>query len=218
MSGSNGVAEYYPLTLEEPVESTASEEWAEIVWPDAKPGYMVSRQGEARGPSGKLLKVSPRGTGDTRWLSISSVTKAPSGVTSSVSIRIDKLLLITFVGEPGPDEVPIHRNGNPLDNRVDNLKWGTVDELPPGRRAYALPKKKPSPKAKAKKAKKVAAPPKPPTGGIEVLRVYRDGKLQITVDQDGHAKVPKLTYTAAELAKLAALCERAVEMNNLMKL
>ena len=43
--------------------------------------------------------------------------------------RVHRLVLRTFVGEPSPDKpVSRHLNGDPLDNRLENLRWGTVAE------------------------------------------------------------------------------------------
>lgn len=38
---------------------------------------------------------------------------------------VHRLILITFVGERKDNEESRHLNGNPTDNRVDNLAWGT---------------------------------------------------------------------------------------------
>lgn len=41
---------------------------------------------------------------------------------------IHRLLLTTFIREPKEGEVCRHLNGNPKDNRLENLKWGTQSE------------------------------------------------------------------------------------------
>lgn len=225
MSGSNGVVEYYPMPIE-----TEDREWVELVWPETKPGYSINRSGDVLSPGGNKLKPGFRGNGETFWVTIpyDEENKKKRGQGNGCSARVDKLVLTTFVRPAGPGELPLHLNDDMSDNRLENLRWATVDEFPQHRRkgaqnsltAEGVPKgARKRKKAAAAPVKKVAAKaPRTPSGGIEVLRVYRDGKLQISVDQDGHAKLPKLSYTAAELAKLTALCERAVEMNNLMKL
>jgi ribosome-binding protein aMBF1 (putative translation factor) len=60
---------------------------------------------------------------------------------------IHTLLLKTFIGDPLPGQVARHLNGNPLDNRLENLAWGSVQEniddrtrhgrTPKGSRHYA---------------------------------------------------------------------------------
>ena len=41
---------------------------------------------------------------------------------------VHKLVLLSFEGEKKLEQVCRHLNGNPLDNRPKNLKWGTVKE------------------------------------------------------------------------------------------
>lgn len=223
MSGSNGVTEYYPMDLEEgPITPPdPGEEWVGLVWPGIKSGYVINREGKILSPKGNLLSPGTRGSSQTLWVTIPAAVRKPNA--SGISMRVDKLVLVTFVGPAGPDQIPIHLNEDPRDCRADNLKWGAEKELPDHLRRggvngsiarAARNRRKPIKKARA--AAKTT--PRAPRGGIEVLRLYRDGKLQITVDQDGQAKLPKLTYSADELARLAELAARAVEMNKLMKL
>ena len=44
------------------------------------------------------------------------------------SKRIHRLLLTAFVGECPKGAESLHKNGNPHDNRLSNLKWGTHTE------------------------------------------------------------------------------------------
>lgn len=212
MSASNGVSQYYPMVLE---ETPPEEEWADLNWPEMKPGYLINRSGSILSPSGQPLKPGPRGSSEILWVTIPSTD---SDRKSGLSLRVDKLVLHTFVGDPGPHQLPIHINDDQTDNRVENLKWGRFDDLPAHRRRGRGNDGTPKKPRKKKAVKRATATPRTPSGGIEVLRVYRDGKMQITVDQDGTAKLPKMTYTADEFATLLGLAERAVEMNRLMKL
>jgi hypothetical protein len=42
--------------------------------------------------------------------------------------RVHRLVLFAFRGQPEPGQVARHLNGNPADNRVENLVWGTQQE------------------------------------------------------------------------------------------
>jgi hypothetical protein len=42
------------------------------------------------------------------------------------SFRVHRLVLRAFVGEPQPGQVGCHNNGDPLDNRLENLRWDSV--------------------------------------------------------------------------------------------
>lgn len=41
---------------------------------------------------------------------------------------VHRLILLSFKGEPGPNQVSCHNNGIRTDNRPSNLRWGTVFE------------------------------------------------------------------------------------------
>jgi len=83
--------------------------------------YEVSDQGNVktfrRGANGRLLKPGrmPRG-----HLSVA--------LGRGNSQCVHKLVLLAFVG-PAPDKHECcHNNGNPADNRLENLRWGTRSE------------------------------------------------------------------------------------------
>lgn len=42
--------------------------------------------------------------------------------------RVHRAVLLAFVGLPADDEEGCHGNGNPSDNRLVNLRWGTRSE------------------------------------------------------------------------------------------
>ena len=46
----------------------------------------------------------------------------------SLKVGVHRLVLMAFVGTPLPNQVARHLNGKPLDNRLENLAWGTQQE------------------------------------------------------------------------------------------
>jgi len=49
----------------------------------------------------------------------------PSIRGKRTQVAVHRAVLLAFVGPPEPGEVCRHLNGNPRDNRVENLAWGT---------------------------------------------------------------------------------------------
>lgn len=45
-----------------------------------------------------------------------------------VNICVHKLVALAFYGAPRPGQITRHLNGNPLDNRPENLAWGTYSQ------------------------------------------------------------------------------------------
>lgn len=209
----NGVVNQY-LALEESPE--VNDLWRPVVIEGVREGYEVSRDGLVASPQGKILKTN-NAAGLQHWITM----RAEDG--SAKSARVDKMVLTAFVGEAPEGMIPIHLDDDPTNCRVDNLTWGPpqLSTSPDAVRHRQLRQKRPRVRRSSRAqevSRPVGRPRKPKSAGVEVLRLYRDGKLQITVDQNGSAKLPKLTYSAEELARLAQLVSRAVEMNDLMKL
>ena len=50
------------------------------------------------------------------------------GEYMNITKKVNKIVATAFI--PNPDNLPIviHKNNNKLDNRVENLKWGTISE------------------------------------------------------------------------------------------
>jgi hypothetical protein len=48
-----------------------------------------------------------------------------TGDGQTKKVRVQRAVLIAFVGEPPAGHECCHRNGIPTDNRVENLYWGT---------------------------------------------------------------------------------------------
>lgn len=82
------------------------------------PGYRVSRDGTIWGLRGRPLrtKANPKRGGH---MSVNLGAR---------TMYIHRAVLLAFVGEPPPGHVCRHINGDPADNRLENLAWGTVAE------------------------------------------------------------------------------------------
>lgn len=94
------------------------EEWRDV--PDF-PGYQVSNLGQVKGRRGSIL----RGVESGRHHSC-----RPLLVTLGhrKKVFVHHLVLVAF-GFPRPDGMVCrHLNGNPQDNRLENLQWGTMSE------------------------------------------------------------------------------------------
>lgn len=173
-------------------------DWRPVDLEGIKDGYIVSRFGEVKNPEGRAVKAGSMG-GKSFWVQL----VLADNKQKRRAIRVDKLVMWSFLGEYW-DESPVHIDGDLSNCSLSNLCWAgelSREDTPP------------PPKTRRKGRAKAS-----PADDIEVLRVYRAGKLQFEIDQDGNAKLPKLHYTATELASLVALGQRAVEMNNLMDL
>lgn len=85
-------------------------------------GYWVNTRGEVKGKRGKLLAVWQQQRGGYPAVKISN------GRSDTKTICVHTLVLTTFIG-PRPDGMEAcHRNGDPTDNRVENLYWGTKSD------------------------------------------------------------------------------------------
>lgn len=84
-------------------------------------GFLVHEDGTIVGPSGLVLKDYRRPDG---YL---SVNRRDGG--RNVQESVHRLVCEAFHGPP-PDDKPwaLHRDGNPLNNRAENLYWGTPAE------------------------------------------------------------------------------------------
>lgn len=85
------------------------------------PGHYVSRNGDVVGRRGFQLTASPNG-----WGYRSFTASLESG--ERVTLRVHSAVLAAFVGPRPPGAVCRHLNGNKLDNRLENLTWGTYKE------------------------------------------------------------------------------------------
>lgn len=97
------------------------ETWRPVAVPDFEDLYEVSDHGHVRrGPQGRILKsgVHPKGYHGV----------VLSGRGKRKSLLIHKIVLDTFVG-PRPEGLEArHLDGDPTNNRLSNLAWGTSSE------------------------------------------------------------------------------------------
>lgn len=92
----------------------------EVWMPDLKyPNYQVSNFGQVRGPRGRILR--PR-VGKRGYLCV-SLSGGKRGTARPCPIHV--LVVRTFLGLPKEGEEIRHLNGNPHDNRLENLAYGT---------------------------------------------------------------------------------------------
>lgn len=100
-----------------------SKEWRPI---PGFPGYRISSDGRVRSDHSKYGKVGllrPKRTQS----GYHRVSLFRDGKMHSFAVH--RLVLLVFVGPPpSPDSVTRHLNGKRLDNRVENLAWGTVQD------------------------------------------------------------------------------------------
>jgi hypothetical protein len=96
---------------------------------DGYPGYRVSREGEVVScwtRRGRLCLLGndwhPLKPIHRRWGHL-TVNLCRAGKKASRSIH--RLVLEAFVGPCPPGLICCHRNGDPADNRVENLRWDT---------------------------------------------------------------------------------------------
>ena len=89
------------------------------------PGYQAHPDGLVRGPQ-RVLRGTPQ-RGGLRRICLRE------GRTGSLNSRarwcfIHTVILETFVGPCPPGQEACHRNGDPSDNRLANLRWDTHAE------------------------------------------------------------------------------------------
>lgn len=101
------------------------EEWSAIVgWEDY---YEVSTQGRVRRIVGGK---GSRSHGRCKKLTVSNERAVTSlnRPGEQTTILVHREMLRSFVGEPEDGEEARHRNGNSLDNRIENLRWGSSSQ------------------------------------------------------------------------------------------
>lgn len=108
------------------------EEWREV--PGWEGYYEVSNAGRVR----SMERIVARSDGRTQRLA-ARVRKAqvqPDGRASLILCRdsaprialVHRLVALAFLGAPREGQEVCHRDGNPLNNHVSNLRWGSHSE------------------------------------------------------------------------------------------
>jgi hypothetical protein len=109
-----------------------SEQWKDVV---GFPGYEISDQGQVLSRRGRhrpptLLKPLETSVGGYRYVRLYDLDGGSSNV------RVHRLVLEAFIG-PAPEGMEgRHLNGDPADNRLTNLCWGTPLENADDKRAH----------------------------------------------------------------------------------
>jgi hypothetical protein len=189
--------------------------WAALKWPGVLEGYQISDLGAIRSPEDRPLH--PGMNGKHLYVTLRTADKKGRG------LRVDKLVLATFVGEPEGSQVPVHKDGDLKNCRLDNLEYG-----PPSRQelaAYTMTQKRlANREPAASKARPRSKGRRPQSKAdydvIDVSRTYRHRGtgLSVTVGENGKAKMPKLNMTAAEMRAMSLLSQRIAEMNEILGL
>lgn len=126
------------------------EQWKPI--PGYEGLYEVSDQGRVRSLSG-MQTIKTRWGGVTQRKTVGKVLRAHINVNRggyryvnlnkdgvAVSRRVCRLVLAAFIGELQAGQQACHNNGNALDDRLDNLRWGSAAENAGDRRKHGTHK------------------------------------------------------------------------------
>lgn len=91
--------------------------------------YQISNFGKVRHiRTGRLKKFCIQQYDGPPYLTVQLQKNAsvePNFRKRNKPIRIHRLLLMAFVRMPEDGEIGCHKNGNSMDNRLENLYWGT---------------------------------------------------------------------------------------------
>lgn len=93
----------------------------EVQWADYH-GYMVSNTGLIKGLDGKVMKVNPRVTLHDR----AALDLIVNGTRSRKSVG--DIILTSFVSNRPAGYEVCHKDGNPMNNNLLNLYWGTSQQ------------------------------------------------------------------------------------------
>lgn len=103
------------------------EEWRDITDPAVKDMYQVSNMGRVRNSKGELLKIRPESGGI--YLRVGLMKAKPCRKSYSLNRSIHRLVAFAFLPPPMEGQVQVdHIDGNPRNNRADNLRWVTREQ------------------------------------------------------------------------------------------
>ncbi|WP_040828884.1 NUMOD4 motif-containing HNH endonuclease [Nocardia jiangxiensis] len=97
------------------------ERWRSV--PGANGTYAVSSLGRVCSLRRRRVHVMSANTVKSGYRRLSLVVNGRSR-----SYMVHRLVLLAFVGPPPPGTECCHFDGNPANNRLDNLRWGTRSE------------------------------------------------------------------------------------------
>ncbi len=92
-------------------------------------GYYASQGGRILGPSGRIMRSMKMSTGHLYVF-------CNRGRAGQRKLFIHRAVLLAFVGLPTLKQVARHLNGNPANNSLENLVWGTKLENTEDRRVH----------------------------------------------------------------------------------
>lgn len=90
------------------------EEWRDV---PGRPGYIVSNEGRAA----KLLSQTPSSRGYIQY-------PIPDGTGGRHHEYLHSMVMLAFVGPRPPGKYVLHNNDVKIDNRLENLRYGTPSE------------------------------------------------------------------------------------------
>ena len=123
-------------------DGTKGETWNPVV---GYSDYLVSTKGEIRSLKGNKVNILKPMESRDGYLHVFLY----DGSGNSDRVRIHRAVLRTFVGEPAVNQETRHLDGNPANNSLSNLKWGTRKENAADRRRHGrIPQTHESPLAK----------------------------------------------------------------------
>ncbi len=106
-------------------DSTTPERWLPV--PGYEGVYSVSDQGRVRrevGPPRRMVRLLKPALKTTGYMAVTLCRPGRRQQTGMVS----RLVLLAFVGEATAGHECCHKDGDPTNDRLDNLRWGTRKE------------------------------------------------------------------------------------------
>lgn len=116
------------------------EEWRTI--PGYEP-YEASNMGNIRNGRGRVLKSAKTGSKDKQYLALWA-----GKIDVRKQEKVHRLVLMAFCGLPKEGQLGLHKDDNSMNNKLENLYWGTqkqnvADSVKSGTH-YKFPKNNPT--------------------------------------------------------------------------